>query len=70
MLHCGGGAAPTNVDWLAQLDGWVIENKAPAAITAASTPTGSGPTQLLCPYPGVAKKTGDAWSCAAPKRGK
>jgi len=67
MLHCGGGAAPTNVDWVGQLDGWVTENKAPAAITAASAPNGSGATQLLCPYPGVAHKTGEAWSCAARK---
>jgi feruloyl esterase len=68
MLHCGGGAAPTNVDWVGQLDGWVTENKAPGAITAASAPNGSGATQLLCPFPGVAHKAGEAWSCAAPKR--
>ncbi|HEV2532211.1 tannase/feruloyl esterase family alpha/beta hydrolase [Phenylobacterium sp.] len=68
MLHCGGGAAPTNVDWLGQLDSWVTQNKAPAALTAAAAPNGSGATQLLCPYPGVARKTGEAWSCAAPKR--
>ena len=41
---------------------------APAAVTAASAPTGSGATQLVCPYPGVARKAGEAWSCAAPKR--
>jgi hypothetical protein len=68
MLHCGGGASPTNVDWLGQLDAWVSEKKPPAAITAASGSNGSGATQLLCPYPGVARKTGEAWSCAARKR--
>ena len=68
MLHCGGGAAPTNVDWLSQLDAWVSENKAPAGVTAATAAGGSGATQLVCPYPGVARKTGEAWSCAAAKR--
>ncbi|MDB5475460.1 MAG: Tannase/feruloyl esterase family alpha/beta hydrolase [Phenylobacterium sp.] len=68
MLHCGGGAGPGNVDWLGQLDSWVTESKAPAALTASAGPNGAGATQLLCPYPGVARKTGEAWSCAAPKR--
>jgi len=70
MLHCGGGASPTNVDWLGELDGWVTENKAPGAITAASGPKGAAPTQLLCPFPGVARKTGEAWSCAVAKSAK
>ena len=61
MLHCGGGAAPTNVDWLAQLDAWVTENKAPGPLTASGA---AGASQLVCPYPSVAKKTGEAWSCA------
>jgi hypothetical protein len=68
MLHCGGGSGPGNVDWLSHLDAWVTENKAPAGVTAAAAPNGSGATQLVCPYPGVARKTGEAWSCAAPKR--
>jgi feruloyl esterase len=68
MLHCGGGTGPGNVDWLGQLDSWVTESKAPAAVTASAGPNGTGATQLLCPYPGVARKTGEVWSCAAPKR--
>jgi feruloyl esterase len=68
MLHCGGGAAPTTVDWLGQLDAWVSEDKAPGAVTATSGANGAQPTQLVCPYPGVARKTGEAWSCGATKR--
>lgn len=67
MLHCGGGAAPTQVDWVAQIDSWVTENKAPGPITAGGA---GGASQLVCPFPGVAKKTGEAWSCAVSKAKK
>jgi len=72
MLHCGGGVGPSNVDWVAELDGWVTQNKAPAAITATAAPNqapGGPPNQLLCPFPGVARKQGEAWACAVPKKG-
>jgi hypothetical protein len=66
MLHCGGGAGPGNVDWLAVLDGWVAGGKAPGGLTATSTANSS---QLLCPYPAVAKSDGKGgWSCPATKR--
>jgi len=65
MLHCGGGNGPSTIDWLALLDKWVGEKTAPGPVTATSVANGS---QLLCPYPGVARKTGEAWSCAAPKK--
>ena len=65
MLHCQGGAGPGQVDWLAALDHWVEDKAAPGALTASSP---SGETQLLCPYPGVAKKAGESWSCSAPKK--
>ena len=66
VLHCGGGAAPGNVDWLSILDKWVVEKAAPAAVTA----TGAGGTsQLVCPYPAVAREDGKGgWACAGPKR--
>jgi hypothetical protein len=67
MLHCGGGPGPGNVDWLSILDRWVVEKTPPAEVTASAA--GAHPqTQLLCPYPGVARKTGDGWRCAAPAR--
>jgi len=43
MLHCRGGDAPVNVDWMALLDTWVETGVAPAAVTAA----GGGATQVL-----------------------
>ncbi len=64
MLHCAGGASPTAVDWLAILDKWVTENAAPATITArtaaapSATPATDAPSQLLCPYPAIARRTG------------
>jgi feruloyl esterase len=70
MLHCGGGPAPTNVDWLSALDAWVTADKAPGPVTATAAPGGQGATQLVCPYPAVARKSGEAWSCAAPKAQK
>jgi hypothetical protein len=70
MLHCGGGPAPTNVDWLSALDAWVTADKAPGPVTATAAPGGQGANQLVCPYPAVARKSGEAWSCAAPKAQK
>lgn len=69
MLHCGGGAGPGNVDWLAALDRWVTVGAAPAALQAAAgSPLAPAPAdapgQLLCPYPQVAAKTASGWRCA------
>jgi uncharacterized membrane protein len=47
----------------------LLAGKAPAEVTAVTGPNqapGGPPNQLLCPYPGVAKKTGEAWACAQP----
>jgi feruloyl esterase len=64
MLHCQGGAGPGTVDWLGILDRWVEDKQAPHEVTASNQ---SGATQLLCPYPGVARKSGDGWACSAAK---
>ncbi len=64
MLHCQGGAGPGTVDWLSILDRWVEEKAAPHEVTATSP---NGGSQLLCPYPGVARKTGDGWACSTGK---
>jgi hypothetical protein len=32
----------------------------------ATNPTGG--SQLLCPYPGVARKAGDSWACSVAKK--
>ncbi|MEO8115068.1 MAG: tannase/feruloyl esterase family alpha/beta hydrolase [Phenylobacterium sp.] len=65
MLHCGGGPGPGTVDWLTLLDRWVTEKAAPGEVTATAS---ANQSQLLCPYPGVARKEGDAWRCVAARR--
>jgi feruloyl esterase len=73
MLHCGGGVGPASVDWLSMLDGWVNDKKAPGEVTATAGPgqaPGGPPSQVLCPYPGVARKTGDTFACAVAAKKK
>jgi pimeloyl-ACP methyl ester carboxylesterase len=41
MLHCGGGDAPTNVAWIAELDKWVETGTAPDAIVAKGADGGA-----------------------------
>lgn len=48
MLHCGGGASPANVNWLAPLVAWVETGAAPGTLTAAAK---GGSTQSLNPQP-------------------
>ena len=73
MLHCGGGVGPSNVDWVAALDGWVTAGKAPGELTATGGPgqaPGGPASQVLCPFPAVARKRGEAYACAVPPRKK
>ncbi|WP_309604289.1 tannase/feruloyl esterase family alpha/beta hydrolase [Phenylobacterium sp.] len=67
MLHCAGGVGPSGVDWVALLDSWVVAGKAPRDITAVAGPgqgVGGPPSQVLCPYPGVARKAGEGYACS------
>ena len=43
-----------------------------ADLAKAGPGTGAGgpPSQVLCPFPGVAKKTGDSYACAVPMKTK
>jgi feruloyl esterase len=72
MLHCGGGAGPGNVDWLGLLDRWVDGGSAPRAVVAQSgapgAPPPAGPSQLLCPYPNVARRVSGPADAAASYR--
>jgi pimeloyl-ACP methyl ester carboxylesterase len=47
MLHCGGGDAPTNVDWQAAIEAWVEKGTAPGALSAGDA---QGETQTLLPF--------------------
>ena len=47
MLHCGGGDAPTNVDWQAAIEAWVEKGNPPGALSASD---GQGGTQTLEPF--------------------
>ncbi len=44
MLHCGGGAAPSTVDWVGTLAGWVEDGRVPEVLTARA---GDGATQAV-----------------------
>lgn len=67
MLHCSGGAGPGKVDMLDVLDRWVTKREAPASLIARAD-TGDQ-TQLLCPYPAVARADGKVgWSCPTKAR--
>ena len=47
MLHCGGGDAPTNVDWQAAIEAWVEKGSAPGALIARGE---QGETQTVLPF--------------------
>ncbi len=47
MLHCGGGDAPTRVNWQGALEAWVERAMSPGELTAAD---GNGATQTLEPF--------------------
>lgn len=69
VLHCRGGNGPGDVDWLSIIDQWVTKGAAPAALTAIAE--GGPASQLICPYPAVARGSGDTaggYRCIAPKR--
>ena len=55
MNHCGGGAGPNQVNWMAALERWREANTAPDRIDAYRvTNNRVDMTRPLCPYPQVA----------------
>ncbi|TRW16676.1 tannase/feruloyl esterase family alpha/beta hydrolase [Glacieibacterium frigidum] len=48
MLHCGGGASPTRVDWIKPLEAWVEGGSPPGTLNATGA---EGATQELPPTP-------------------
>jgi feruloyl esterase len=61
MGHCGGGAGPNQINWMAALETWREKGEAPASIIGTGTNSGAPMTRPLCPYPQVAtyKGSGD-----------
>ena len=53
VLHCGGGAGPDQVDWLAAVVAWVEHGKAPERLVASKPGEGGAVTRSrpICPYP-------------------
>lgn len=59
MGHCGGGYGPDSFDMVAALEQWVEHGKAPEKVIAAKMDKGVPVrTRPLCPYPQVARWTG------------
>ena len=59
MNHCGGGVGTATVDWLAALEQWVEQGKAPDQIPASRVANGkTDRTRPLCAYPQVATYKG------------
>ena len=78
MEHCSGGPGPNQADWLAALEQWVERGVAPARVVAShSTNNVVDRTRPLCPYPQIARYTGNGstdeaanFSCVAPGAGR
>ena len=58
MTHCSGGAGPSNIDMLGEIDRWVETGKAPERIVASNQPGQPARTRPLCAYPQVAVYSG------------
>jgi len=70
VLHCQGGPGPSQIDWLAAMDGWIKTGKAPEKVTARTPPApparpGAPPpapvtmmVRPVCAYPAKARWDG------------
>jgi feruloyl esterase len=47
MLHCGGGDAPTHINWQAAIEAWVEKATPPGDLTASDA---AGGTQIVAPF--------------------
>ena len=60
MMHCGGGDGPNSFDVMAVLEKWREGNATPDKIIATHATQGKvDNSRPLCPYPQVAKYTGE-----------
>ena len=53
VLHCGGGAGPDSVDWMAAIAAWTEKGTAPDRLIATKKGDGGAVvrTRPLCVYP-------------------
>ena len=58
MGHCGGGSGPSSIDMLGAIDQWVQTGTAPEQLIASNPPGQPARTRPLCPYPKIAKYSG------------
>ena len=74
VAHCGGGIGPDRIDAVTAVIDWVEKGKAPDSLLASKVANGSVVrTRPLCPYPQVARYTGQGsiddatnFRCVAP----
>jgi len=74
MAHCGGGIGPDRHDPMTAMINWVEKDKAPDSIVAKRVVNNEvARTRPLCPYPQVARYSGQGsideaanFSCVAP----
>jgi hypothetical protein len=60
MTHCAGGIGPDRFDSMSAMIDWVEKNKAPDSLRASRVVDGRVVrTRPLCPYPQVARYSGD-----------
>jgi tannase/feruloyl esterase len=75
VAHCGGGIGPNLIDAVTAVIDWVEKNKAPDSLLASKVTKGAVErTRPICPYPQVARYTGQGsideaanFSCMAPR---
>jgi feruloyl esterase len=59
VAHCGGGVGPDRIDAVTAVVDWVEKGKAPDSLLASKVTNGTVVrTRPLCPYPQVARYTG------------
>ena len=75
VAHCGGGVGPDRNDAVTAVIDWVEKNKAPDSLLASKVTSGAVVrTRPLCPYPQVARYSGQGsiddaanFRCVAPR---
>ena len=75
VAHCGGGIGPDRIDAVTAVIDWVEKGKAPEQLLASKVTNGQVVrTRPLCPYPQVARYSGQGsideaanFRCVAPR---